>query len=119
MKVSKYLPHENKVILSNGKEYSYKALVLAPGFDHRNDLIEGLPEMEKTPESENVFVHMLDNKDRVIRNAYHGWNHAHGNMICYSPKAPYKGEGSDFWALYYESFLRQDELQGRSFGAKI
>ncbi len=33
-------------------------------------------------------------------------------MVCYSPKAPYKGEGTDFWALYYESFLRQDQIQG-------
>ena len=33
-------------------------------------------------------------------------------MLCYSPKAPYKGEGCDFWALYYESFLRQDQIQG-------
>lgn len=35
-------------------------------------------------------------------------------MLCYSPKAPYKGEGSDFWALYYESFLRQDQAHGLS-----
>lgn len=34
--------------------------------------------------------------------------------MCYSPKAPYKGEGSDFYALYYESFLRQDQIHGRS-----
>ena len=57
---------------------------------------------------------MLDNKLRVDRNYYHGWNHNNGDMICYSPKFPYKGEGSDFYALYYESFLRQDKLQGRS-----
>jgi len=112
--VVKYLPSQNKVVLSNGREYTYKALVLAPGFDHRNDLIEGLPELEQTPEEENVFVHMLDNKLRVDRNYYHGWNHNNGDMICYSPKFPYKGEGSDFYALYYESFMRQDKLQGRS-----
>ena len=35
-------------------------------------------------------------------------------MICYSPKFPYKGEGTDFYALYYEHFLRQDQLQGRA-----
>ena len=35
-------------------------------------------------------------------------------MICYSPKFPYKGEGSDFYPLYYEHFMRQDQLQGRS-----
>jgi len=72
-RVVQYKPHENKLVLANGREYSDKALVLAPGFDHRNDLIEGLPEMEKGPEHENVFVHMLDNKERTSRNYYHGW----------------------------------------------
>jgi NADH dehydrogenase FAD-containing subunit len=41
-KVVKYLPHENKLVLSNGKEYTYKALVLAPGFDHSDRHIDGL-----------------------------------------------------------------------------
>ena len=41
-KVVQYKPTENKVVLSNGREYSYKALVIAPGFDHRDDKIEGL-----------------------------------------------------------------------------
>lgn len=100
------MPNENKLLLSNGREYSYKALVLAPGLDHRNDGIEGLPEMEATHENENVFVHMIDNKERVLRNYLHGWSHHNGDMICYAPKAPYKGEGSDFYALYYESFMR-------------
>jgi len=31
-KVVEYKPSENKVVLSNGREYTYKALVLAPGF---------------------------------------------------------------------------------------
>ena len=35
-------------------------------------------------------------------------------MICYSPASPHKGEGTDFWALYYESFLRQNQQIGRS-----
>ena len=35
-------------------------------------------------------------------------------MICYSPAGPYKGEGTDFYALYYESFMRQDKLHGIS-----
>lgn len=113
-KVVKYMPEQNKLLLSNGREYTYKALVLAPGLDHRSDSIEGLPELEATHESENVFVHMIDNKERVLRNYHHGWSHTAGDMICYSPKAPYKGEGSDFYALYYESFMRQDRLQGRS-----
>lgn len=59
-------------------------------------------------EKDNMFVHMMDTKERTHRNYLHGWNHTHGDMICYSPKHPYKGEGKDFYALYYESFLRQD-----------
>jgi len=114
LSVTKYLPKENKLVLSNGKEYTYKALVLAPGLQHKVDSIEGLPQLEKTHEMENVFLHMLDNKERVDRNYYHGWNHNNGDMICYSPKFPYKGEGSDFYAPYYESFLRQDKMHGRS-----
>jgi len=34
--------------------------------------------------------------------------------LCYSPNLPYKGEGSDFYPLYYEHFLRQDYLQGKA-----
>lgn len=71
-------------------------------------------------ESDKVFVHKLDNKYTNDKNYYHGWDHVNGDMLCYSPKGPYKGEGTDFWALYYESFLRQDKLQGRSAaGARI
>jgi len=112
--VTKYMPNENKVELSNGKTYTYKALVLATGFDHSTSHIEGLPAMSETHEIENVYTHVLENKPGVSRNYYHGWNHPCGDMICYSPKAPYKGEGSDFYALYYESFLRQDRHQGRA-----
>lgn len=64
-KVTKFLPTENKIHLSTGQEYTYKALVLAPGFDHRPDLIEGLPEMRMSHESERVYVHMLDSKETV------------------------------------------------------
>lgn len=63
--------------------------------------------MEHLPEESNFFVHKLDGIERTVaRNYGSGWNHPHGEMICYSPKAPYKGEGNDFYALYYESFLR-------------
>lgn len=105
VKVVKYMPDENKLVLSNGKEYTYKALVLSTGLDHKVELIEGLSDLQNTPESEGVFVHQLD-KAVTDRNYYHGWSHNNGDMICYSPKAPYKGEGSDFYALYYESFMR-------------
>ena len=113
-KVVQYKPNENKVVLSNGKEYSYKALVIAPGLDHRDDMIDGLQDLQELPEEENCFVHIFDSKYRCSKNYYHGWNHRNGDMLCYSPKAPYKGEGTDFWALYYESFLRQDQIQGLS-----
>ena len=63
---------------------------------------------------------MLDTKETSDKNYYHGWNHTNGDMICYSPAGPYKGEGNDFYALYYESFMRQDKLHGRSSnGARI
>jgi hypothetical protein len=106
------MPEQNKIKLSNGKEYTYKALVLAPGFHHSSEHIKGLSTLEHGKPDNNVFVHAIDHKERVDRNYYHGWNHTHGDMICYSPKFPYKGEGTDFYALYYEHFLRQDQLQG-------
>lgn len=112
-KVTQFLPNENKIKLSNGREYTYKALVLSTGFNHQSEFIEGLKELEHTPES-GVYVHAIDNKERLNRNYWHGWSHTNGDMICYSPKFPYKGEGSDFYALYYEHFLRQDQLQGRA-----
>lgn len=45
VRVTKYSPHENKLTLSNGKEFTYKALVLAPGFNHDDSAIEGLPQL--------------------------------------------------------------------------
>lgn len=100
--------------LSNGREYTYKALVIAPGLDHRDDMIPGLHDIMALPEEENCYVHIFDDKYRPSKNYYHGWNHRNGDMLCYSPAAPYKGEGTDFWALYYESFLRQDQINGLS-----
>jgi NADH dehydrogenase FAD-containing subunit len=41
-KVSQFSPEENKLKLSNGREYSYKALVLSTGFNHNSGHIEGL-----------------------------------------------------------------------------
>lgn len=117
--VTKFVPNENKLILSNGREYTYKALVLAPGFDHQSANIEGLTELEKTHEEENVFVHVLENKERVNRNYYHGWNHPYGDMICYMPKTPCKG-GDQLYAPYYESFMREDKYVSRpSANARI
>lgn len=113
-RVNEILPEQNKVKLTNGREYSYKALVVASGFDHKSANIEGLPEFEKDRGENQTFVHAIDHKERVDRNYYHGWHHPNGDMINYSPQMPYKGEGTDFYSLYYEHFLRQDKLQGRS-----
>jgi NADH dehydrogenase FAD-containing subunit len=41
-KVSEFLPNENKIRLSNGREYTYKALVMSTGFNHSSEHIEGL-----------------------------------------------------------------------------
>ena len=114
VKVTKIDPTANTIDINNGKQFTYKALALAPGLEHKADFIKGLPEMMAGHESENVFVHTLEDIHRVNRNFWNGWNHTHGDMICYSPKAPYKGEGTDFYAFYYEHFMRTDKLQGRS-----
>ena len=112
-RVASFQPNENRLVLNNGREYTYKALVLAPGFDHSSANIEGLSEMEQTHEMENVFAHVLDNKERVNRNFNHGYNHPGGDMIYYMPKTPCKGE-ANFWPLIYESWNRQDRMVGRA-----
>jgi hypothetical protein len=81
-------------------------LVVAAGLKHKAESIEGLTDFEKDRGENKVWVHAVDNKERVDRNFYHGWCHTNGDMICYMPKFPYKGEGTDFYALYYEHFLR-------------
>lgn len=119
-KVTKIDAAHDKLELNNGKTFSYKALVLTPGFEHSTSFIKGLETLEKTPEEEGVFCHVLDHKERVSRNFYNGWNNKKGDLICYSPKFPYKGEGTDFYALYYEHFMRQDQIHGiSSNGARI
>lgn len=67
-----------------------------------------------------MFVHQLDKKERLSRNFYAGFVHAGGDYINYSPAVPYKGEGTDFYTLYYESLLRQDKLiGGAAAGSRI
>lgn len=113
-------PQANKVTLSNGKEWNYKALVLGTGFEHSCEFIEGLSEFDQGPDSNGVFVHQLDSKDRLTRNFYNGWMQRGGDVINYSPLAPYKGEGTDFYTLYYESIIRQDKLLGAAAaGTKV
>lgn len=101
-------PTQNTMTLSNGKEFSYKALVLGTGFDHSSSHVEGLTDFDMGEESNNIFAHIMDNRERVKRNFWNAYYNRGGDLLCYSPKAPYKGEGSDFYALFYESFLRQD-----------
>jgi sulfide:quinone oxidoreductase len=118
--VTKLDPTNSKVSLANGKEFSYKALVLGTGFDHSCEFIEGLSDFDKGPEENNVFVHQLDDKARVDRNNYNGWMQTGGDYINYSPAVPYKGEGTDFYTLYYESMIRQDKMMGASAaGSKL
>ena len=63
---------------------------------------------------------MLNKKERLSRNYHNGNNHRGGNHICYSPAVPYKGEGSDFYALYYEYLLRTDLMtNSAAAGSKI
>lgn len=113
-------PDANSMQLSNGKTFNYKSLILAPGFDHTMEPIEGLKEMSEGPESDHVFVHLLEGKERAERNFWHGVQNVNGDTICYSPKFPYKGEGTDFYAAYIEHFQRLDILNGRAAsGARV
>jgi hypothetical protein len=109
--VKSFHPESNKVVLSNGKEYTYKCLIVNTGFDHSAKHIDGLKDFEsEIAEKNQVYVHEIDEKPRLLRNYYHGWFHHNGDMIVYAPKAPYKGEGTDFYAFYYEHINRFDKL---------
>ena len=103
-------PKGNKVTLNDGRELTYKALVLAAGFDTHVDYIPGLKGFDEGHEDNNVFVHCLDSKERAIRNFYNGYYSRGGDLLTYSPALPYKGEGTDFYALYYESLMRTDKF---------
>lgn len=113
-RATKIDPENNKIHLSNGKEYTYKALVYAPGFEHKVDNIKGLRDFEDAGDKTNVFTHIPDKVERLERNYYHGWHQYGGDYIVYDPARPYKNEGASFFALYYEHILRQDILHGRS-----
>ena len=105
-------PDKNSLTLSTGKELSYKSLVLAPGFAHESSHIDGLVDFEQGEETNNTWVHTFNNLDahNTNRNFYNGYQSLSGDNIVYSPKFPYKGEGCDFYALYYEHMMRQDKL---------
>lgn len=93
---------------------------MATGFDHSAAHIKGLEAYEDAHDSCNVFIHAIDKKKRALRNYWHGFRHQGGDFICYSPKFPYKGEGTDFYALYYEHFLRFDKMhQTSSMGSRL
>ena len=112
--VTELSPDKNSLTLSTGKELSYKSLVLAPGFAHESSHIEGLGDFEHGEETNNTWVHTFNNLDahNTERNFYNGYQSLSGDNIVYSPKFPYKGEGCDFYALYFEHMMRQDKLTG-------
>ncbi|CAI2367828.1 unnamed protein product [Moneuplotes crassus] len=114
LRATKIDPEANKISISNGKEYTYKALVYAPGFDHTVDNLPGLREFEDAGDQTNVFSHIPDKIDRLDRNYYHGFQQYGGDYIVYDPARPYKDEGSNFYAFYYEYILKQDSLHGRA-----
>ena len=74
-----------KVTLANGKEFSYKALVLAPGLDQDIKFIEGLDLFEDMHDMDGCFSHLLDKAKRTVINSHHGWSHTHGDMLVYGP----------------------------------
>ena len=120
VRATKIDPHKNKINLSNGREYTYKTLVYAPGFDHTVNNIPGLSTFEKEGDRTNVFSHIIDTVSRMERNYYHGWEFYGGDYIVYDPAHPFKSEGSSFYPLYYEYILRNDFIHGRaSRNAKI
>lgn len=113
------IPDKNKVILSNGKEYTYRALVLAPGLETKSEFIEGLKQHEDTPHS-GVFCHIIDEKAWLEKMYHHGWQHFNGDLIVYQPAFPFKDEGLGFYTFYYDQLLKQEKLQGRAAkGASI
>lgn len=114
VRVTSIKPGENKITLGNGKEYSYRALVLGTGLDSKAEYIEGLAELEAEGEQSGVFVHLPDVVQRLDRNYYHGWQFFHGDMVVYNPAFPYKDEGLTFFTFYYEHLLRQEQLFERA-----
>lgn len=48
-KATQIKPDENKIVLQNGKEYTYRSLVLQTGLNHDETSIEGLKELEDEP----------------------------------------------------------------------
>merc|ERR1712160_138108 len=72
----------NSLTLENGKEFTYKSLVMAPGLNHSMEGIKGLAELaDEDDQTNGVNVHMLSNKDRISRNYWGGWHHPAGDAI--------------------------------------
>ena len=113
-RAAKIDPEKNTVQLENGTEYTYKALIYNPGFNHTTDNIEGLREIDELGEQYNVFAHIPDTVERIDRNYNHGFLPYGDNYIVYNPAFPYKDEGSSFYLFYYEFLLRQDIMFQRS-----
>lgn len=60
--MTEFKPDENKIVLDNGQEYTYRALLLGAGLDSKAENIEGLSELEATGERSQVFCHVVDDK---------------------------------------------------------
>jgi NADH dehydrogenase FAD-containing subunit len=56
---------KKEVKLANGKTFTYKALVLAPGFKHETDSIEGLSNFDTMDHTEGCHNHVIDTIARV------------------------------------------------------
>lgn len=109
-----FKPDENKIVLDDGKEYTYRALVLDNGLDSKSEYIEGLKEVEDQGERTQVFSHIVDDLRRINRNFHAGWQHFHGDCVVYNPAFPFKDEGLSFFTFYYDHLLRQEKLFGRA-----
>jgi sulfide:quinone oxidoreductase len=114
LRATKIDPQNNKIHISNGKEYTYKALVYAPGFDHKVENVKGLKEFEEAGCKTNVYSHIVDTVERLNRNYYHGFKQFGGDYIVYDPATPFKDEGASFYSFYYEYILKNDKLHGRA-----
>ncbi len=110
--VTRFRPEENKIDLHNGKTYSYKALVIATGLEHGYFGVEGLEELDRKSNENGVTVHLVDSPQRIQNNHWHGFHHPRGDFIVYHPEYPYRGEGFDFYAFYYEHHLRHQQTIG-------
>ena len=71
--VTELKPDQNSMTLSNGKEFTYKALVLAPGLSHESSYIDGLGDFEAGHDTNNTWVHSFNTPENTDRNFFNGY----------------------------------------------